>query len=1026
MKLTDLSVGRPVLATVMSLVIVLLGAIAFSRLSVREYPMIDTPVVSVRTIYRGASAEIMESQVSQPLEDELSGIEGIDVMKSVSREEVSEITVEFRLTRDPDDAAADVRDRVARARNNLPQDVDEPVISKVEADADPIMWLAFYSDRHSPLEVSDFADRVVRDRLQTIPGVATVLIGGERRYAMRIWLDRERLAGYGLTPLDVENALRRENIEVPSGRIESAQREFTVLSETDLRTPAQFDQMIIREVNGYPVRLKDVGHAALGAEDERSGIRVDGSPAVGLGVVKQSTANLLDVARDIKAMLPEIQATLPPGMQFKVGTDRSAFVEESIKAVYQTLFEALALVVVVIFVFLRSPRATLIPFLSIPVAVIGAFFFLFALDFSINILTLLALVLAIGLVVDDAIVVLENIYRRIEDGLSPREAAFAGGREIGFAVLAMTITLVAVFVPMAFQTGTTGRLFREFALAVAGAVAVSGFVALTLVPMLCGRLLKHSSHNAAYRFTERFFVALNRGYEATLRLALRGWVLVLALALVVGAAGAWMFMQLKSELAPFEDRSDFVVLMIGPEGATYDYMYRNMLEAEKILDGVPEMKTLFMVVSPGVQRPAPVNVGAAFATIAPWRERTRSQFDITRELAPRLGALPGVLAFPINRASLGMGGYRETPVQFVMQADTWDDLQVAVDTLMARAAQNPALMNLDTDLKLNKPQLKVDVNRDKLANLGITAADVGRTLESLLGGREVTRFKRAGKQYDVIVKLADDARRRPTDLTDIYLRAGDGSLVQVDNVATLHEAVAPRELNHFNRLRAAKISANIAPGHAMGEVLDWLAQEAGQILPPGGRIDYDGISREFREASQALIFTFGLALVFIYLVLSAQFESFRDPLVILLSVPLAVAGAVAALYLTGNTLNVYSQIGMVMLIGLTAKNGILIVEFTRQLRAGGMAVRDALVQASVLRLRPILMTSATMLLASVPLALARGAGAESRHPIGWVIIGGLLIGTLFSLYVVPVVYLLLAGRRQAQPVTATPPQPHAV
>jgi multidrug efflux pump len=856
--------------------------------------------------------------------------------------------------------------------------------------------------------------------------VATVLIGGERRYAMRIWLDRERLAGYGLTPLDVENALRRENIEVPSGRIESAQREFTVLSETDLRTPAQFDQMIIREVNGYPVRLKDVGHAALGAEDERSGIRVDGSPAVGLGVVKQSTANLLDVARAVKAMLPEIQATLPPGMQFKVGTDRSAFVEESIKAVYQTLFEALALVVVVIFVFLRSPRATLIPFLSIPVAVIGAFFFLFALDFSINILTLLALVLAIGLVVDDAIVVLENIYRRIEEGLSPREAAFAGGREIGFAVLAMTITLVAVFVPMAFQTGTTGRLFREFALAVAGAVAVSGFVALTLVPMLCGRLLKHSGHNAAYRFTERFFVALNRGYEATLRLALRGWVLVLALALVVGAAGTWMFMQLKSELAPFEDRSDFVVLMIGPEGATYDYMYRNMLEAEKILDGVPEMKTLFMVVSPGVQRPAPVNVGAAFATIAPWQERTRSQFDITGELAPRLGALPGVLAFPINRASLGMGGYRETPLQFVMQADTWDDLQVAVDRLMARAAQNPALMNLDTDLKLNKPQLKVDVNRDKLANLGITAADVGRTLESLLGGREVTRFKRAGKQYDVIVKLADDARRRPTDLTDIYLRAGDGSLVQVDNVATLREAVAPRELNHFNRLRAAKISANIAPGHAMGEVLDWLAQEAGQILPPGGRIDYDGISREFREASQALIFTFGLALVFIYLVLSAQFESFRDPLVILLSVPLAVAGAVAALYLTGNTLNVYSQIGMVMLIGLTAKNGILIVEFTRQLRAGGMAVRDALVQASVLRLRPILMTSATMLLAAVPLALARGAGAESRHPIGWVIIGGLLIGTLFSLYVVPVVYLLLAGRRQAQPVTATPPQPHAV
>ncbi|MFP5463537.1 MAG: efflux RND transporter permease subunit [Gammaproteobacteria bacterium] len=1023
MKLTDVSVGRPVLATVMSLVILLLGVIAFTRLSVREYPMIDTPVVSVRTIYRGASAEIIESQVSQPMEDELSGIEGIDVMKSVSREEVSEITIKFRLTRDPDDAAADVRDRVARARDKLPEDVNEPVISKVEADADPIMWLAFYSDRHSPLEVSDFADRVVRDRLQTIPGVATVLIGGERRYSMRVWLDRERLAGYGLTPLDVETALRRENIEVPSGRIESTEREFTVLSETDLRTPAQFDEMIIREINGYPVRLKDVGHAALGAEDERSGIRVDGLPAVGMGVVKQSTANLLEVARAIKLMLPEIQAALPPGMQFKIGTDRSDFVEESINAVYRTLFEALALVVVVIFGFLRSPRATLIPFLSIPVAIIGAFFFLYALDFSINILTLLALVLAIGLVVDDAIVVLENIYRRIEDGLSPREAALVGGREIGFAVLAMTITLIAVFVPMAFQTGTTGRLFREFALAVAGAVAVSGFVALTLVPMLCGRILKPAHHSRAYQFTERFFVALNRGYEATLRLALRGWVLVLALAIGMGVAGAWMFTQLKSELAPVEDRSDFVVLMIGPEGATYDYMYRNTLEAEKILSSVPEMKTLFMVVSPGVQRPAPVNVGASFATIKPWGERTRSQFDITRELGPKLGALPGVLAFPINRASLGMGGYRETPVQLVLQADTWEQLQVAVDTLMARASQNPALLNLDTDLKLNKPQLKVDVNRDKLANVGISAAEVGRTLETLLGGREVTRFKRAGKQYEVIVKLADDARRQPTDLTDIYLRAGDGSLVQVDNLVSLREAVAPRELNHFNRLRAAKISANIAPGHAMGEVLDWLSGEAEQILPPGGRIDYDGISREFKEASQALALTFGLALAFIYLVLSAQFESFRDPLVILLSVPLAIAGAVAALYFSGLTLNVYSQIGMVMLIGLTAKNGILIVEFTRQLRAGGMAARDALVQASVLRLRPILMTSATMLLAAVPLAFASGAGAESRHPIGWVVIGGLLVGTLFSLYVVPVVYLLLSGR-EAKPRAASQPLPH--
>ena len=1018
MILSDVSVRRPVLAAVMSLIILLLGIISFTRLAVREYPDIDDPVVSVRTVYPGASAEIMESQITQPLEDELSGIEGIDVMTSVSREQVSEITVRFIQSRDPDDAAADVRDRVARGRGELPNEIEEPIISKVEADAGAIMWLAFFSDHHDALEISDFADRFVRDRLQSLPGVANVMIGGERRYAMRIWLDRTRLAGYGLTPVDVEDALRRQNIEVPSGRIESAMREFTVLTETDLRTEEEFNDLIVREVNGYPVRLSDVGRAEIGAEDARSGIRVDGRPALGLGVVKQSTANTLEVANAIKAELPAIEASLPPGMHFKIGTDQSLFIEESINAVYRTLLEALLLVVVIIFVFLRSPRATLIPFLSIPVALIGSCIFLYAMNFSVNILTLLALVLAIGLVVDDAIVVLENIYRRVEEGLPPRQAAFEGSREIGFAIIAMTLTLIAVFVPMGFMTGTVGRLFREFALAVAGAVAVSGFVSLTLVPMLCAQVLRPQRHSRLWQVSEHGFQALNRGYAAALRASLKVRPLVVLLAL--GAAGgAWFFYtQIESEMAPVEDRADFVAMLLAPEGATYEYMERYVFSAEEMLRQIPEVKTLFMVISPGVQRPAPVNIGVGFATLTHWDERERSQFDVTRELGPKLFALPGVLGFPINQASLGMGNYNETPVQFVIQDNTYDGLQQSMNALMERAQHYPALVNLDTDLKLNKPQLKVDVQRDKVANVGVAVADIGRTLETLLGGRDVTRFKRNGEQYDVIVKVEDAERRTPSDLDSVYVRGRDGELVQLSNLVTVRETVAPKELNHFDRLRSATLKANVADGYALGEVLEWLEQQAAEVLPASARIDYAGVSREFKESSEALYLTFALALVFIYLVLSAQFESFRDPFVILLSVPLAISGALLALWLTGLTLNVYSQIGMVMLIGLIAKNGILIVEFANQLQDSGVERREALVQASVLRLRPIMMTSATMILAAVPLALATGAGAESRHPIGWVIIGGLSIGSLFSLFVVPAVYSLI-GRRGPQ----HPPEP---
>lgn len=1012
MYLPDISIRRPVLAIVMSLVIILLGMIAFDRLSVREYPNIDAPVVSVRTVFKGASAQVIESQITQPLEDSLSGIEGIKTIKSVSREEVSQITVEFVRERNVDAAANDVRDRVARVRGRLPEGADESVVSKIEADAQAILWVAFSSTRHTPLQITDYADRYVADTLKALTGVASVIIGGERRYAMRIWLDRDRLAAYRLTVQDVENALRRQNTEIPAGRIEGVQTEFTVLAEGDLRTPAQFEDVILKQGDSIQIKLRDVGRAELGALDERNIVRVNGNPAVGLGIVKQSTANTLEVARAVKAQLARIEKSLPPGMRLQVAYDSSLFIEGSIQAVYKTMGEALVLVVAVIFLFLRSWRATLIPFVTIPVSLVGAFFFLYLLGFSINVLTLLGVVLAIGLVVDDAIVMLENIHRHIEAGMAPMQAAITGSREIAFAVLAMTITLAAVFTPLAFSTGNTGRLFTEFALTVAAAVLVSGFVALTLTPMMCSRLLRHQpSHGGLFNLTERFFQGLNRRYHGTLRTVLRRrWITVLVFVLVAG--GAWFLLKsLKSELAPLEDRGIFIGIMVAPEGATLGYTDGYARQIEDIYKTVPEIKSYFSVVAPGLERPNPVNSGLTFVTLKPWEQRTRSQMQITESLAPRLFVeLPGVLAFPINPPSLGQS-FRNPPLQFVVQAPSYAELDRLVEKLVSRARAYPGLANVDTDLKLNKPQLSVDIKREKAADLGIDMDTIGRTLETTLGGRQVTRFKHEGKQYDVVVQLRDRERSQASDLTALYVRGADGSLTQLSNLVTLQETVAPKELNHFNRLRAAIISANIAPGHTLGEALQFMEQAAAEELKDSAaQTTLDGQSREFRESGKTLLVTFVLALAFIYLVLAAQFESFVSPLVILLTVPLAMTGALLALRFTGGTLNVYSQIGLIMLIGLITKHGILIVEFANQLRAQGMTKLDAVVEAASLRLRPILMTTAAMVLGAVPLALAVGAGAQSRQPIGWVIVGGLLLGTLLTLFVIPVAYTLLAGR----------------
>ncbi len=1009
MILSDISIRRPVLATVMNLLIVLVGIIAMDRLTVREYPNIDVPVVTVKTTYPGANAEIIESQVTQILEDSLSGIEGIDFMTSVSRAESSQITVNFKLDRDPDSAANDARDRVARVRGQLPDEIEEPIVSKEEADAQPIIYLAFSSDRHDPLEVTDVADRLVKDRLQTIPGVANVMIFGERRYSMRVWLDRARLAAYGLTPQDVENALRAQNLEVPSGRIESAQREFTVLAETDLRTPGEFEQVVLRNDEGYLVRLGDVARVAIGPKEERRITRFKGESAVALGVVKQSVANPLEVSQGVRNLLPEIAQTLPDGMRARIAYDKSVFIDRSIDAVFTTIGEAVLLVIVVIYAFLRSVRATLVPMVTIPVSLVGAFTFMYLFNFSINTLTLLAFVLAIGLVVDDAIVMLENIYRHVEEGLPPMQAALKGAKEIGFAVLAMSFTLAAVFAPVAFTEGRTGQLFAEFALTLASAVIVSGFVALSLSPMMCSRMLKHEKHGKLYEMGERFLNGLNSGYEALLRRALGVRWAVLGIGVAAAVGMVLLFGQIKSELAPVEDRGLVLGVGIGPDGATPAYTDTYAHQMEAIYKEIPEVERFFMVVGFPV-----VNQLISFVGLEDWNERERNAGDVAGELGPKLFGVTGLMTFPVLPPSLGQSVISR-PVEFYIQSsESYERLQEVVDQVMEKVRANPGLVNPDTDLKLNKPELRVVVNREKAAMIGVDVATITRTLETMLGGRNVTRFKQNAEQYDVIVQVADVDRRDPQDLTNIYVRGPEGQMVPLANLVSLRETVAPRELNHFNKLRAVKLNANLAPGYSLEEALAFMEQTVEEVGAAGIQVDYGGVSREFKESSNALFVTFILALGFIYLVLSAQFESFRAPLIIMLSVPLAMAGALLTLKLTGGTLNVYSQIGLITLVGLITKHGILIVEFANQLRDQGKAAREAVVGAAVLRLRPILMTTAAMVLGAVPLALATGAGAESREQIGWVIVGGMTFGTLLTLFVVPVVYTYLAGRRPAE------------
>ena len=1018
MQLSDISIKRPVLATVMSLIIVLVGLICYERLSVRLIPNVDEPIVTVSTSYPGANARVIESQITKPIEDVLSGIEGVDFIRSISRAENSQVTVRFTLARDPDSAASDVRDRVARARGALPEEANDPIVQKQEADARPIIYLAFSSDRHDLMDIADVAIRLVKDRIQTIPGVAEAQVYGNR-YAMRIWLQPDRLAGYELTPLDIERALRAQNIEVPAGRVESYEREFTVLAETDLREPIQFRDIVVKETDNFLVRLGDVARVELGADYSRFRARFNGRNAVPLGIVKQAVANPLDISRELKEMLPQIEKTLPEGMRVEIAHDSTVFIESSIREVYVTVAEAALLVVLVIFLFLREWRAVVIPLVTIPVSLVGAFALMYAFGFSINTLSLLAMVLAIGLVVDDAIVMLENIYRHVENGMKPLEAAFKGSREIAFAIVAMTITLSAVYLPFAFSTGRSGRLFVEFALTLAGAVLVSGFVALTLSPMMCSKLLRHEAkHGRFFEFGERVLAALDRGYQRSLQRVLDRSFLVAGVGALIVAGMVALFLTLPEELAPAEDQGTIIGIGSAPEGATIDYTDRYTLQAIEKLAAIPEQDRYFGFVGFG----GVVTNAITFVKLRDWRERDRSAQQIASSLFPQFSGIAGIRAFPITPPPLGVRDFGQ-PVRFIVQTTgTWEELDAIVERLVIKIGENPNLTNADSDLKLNKPELRIDVNREKIAAVGASVADVGRTLETMLGGRNVTRFKMGSEQYDVIVQVEDDARRTPGDLSNIFVRGEDHSMIQLQNLATITETVAAKELNHFNKLRSAIVSAGLAPGYSMGEAITWL-EDALEEVAPDALYDLDGQSREFRESATGASVMIVLALFFIYLVLAAQFESFIDPLIILVSVPLAMFGAFLCLvainvgdkegwWEMAASWNIYTQIGAVTLIGLISKHGILIVEFANQLREQGQDKKDAVLRAASLRLRPILMTTGAMVLGAVPLAFADGAGAEARHQIGWVIVGGLSFGTIFTLFIVPVVYLLLAGRHE--------------
>ena len=1004
MNISEISIRRPVLATVMTVIILLFGLIGYNYLGVREYPSVDNPIISVSCSYPGANADVIENQITEPLEQNINGIPGIRSLSSVSSQGSSRITVEFELSVDLETAANDVRDKVSRAQRYLPRDCDPPTVSKADADASPILMVAIRSDKRSLLELSEIADLTVKEQLQTISDVSSVSIWGEKRYSMRLWLDPVKMAGFGLTPVDVKNAVDRENVELPSGSIEGNTTELTIRTLGLMHSAEEFNSLIIKEENNRIIRFRDIGRAELGPQDTRSYMKMNGVPMVGVVVIPQPGANHIEIADAVYERMERMKKDLPEDVETSYGFDNTKFIRASINEVESTVYEAFFLVIVIIFLFLRDWRVTLVPCVVIPVSLIGSFFVMYLAGFSINVLSMLAVVLAVGLVVDDAIVMTENIYIRIERGMSPKEAGIEGAKEIFFAVISTTITLVAVFFPIVFMEGMTGRLFREFSLVVAGAVIISAFSALTFTPMLATKLLKHRDRPGwFYRKTEPFFVGMNRFYSRTLAAFLRRRVLAFPIVLAMVGIIYVLWSRIPSEMAPLEDRSMITINTRGPEGVTYEYIRDYTEDINRLVDTlVPESRAVTARVSSGSG-----NVQIALKDIT---ERQRSQMDIAEQLSKAVKSKTMARAFVQQQSTFG-GRRGSMPIQYVLQATNLEKLQEVLPEFMARVYDNPTFQMADVNLKFSKPEARISINRDKSNLMGVSTRDIAQTLQYGLSGQRMGYFYMNGKQYEILGEINRQQRNKPVDLKSIYIRSDKGEMIQLDNLVSLAEGIAPPQLYRYNRFVSATISAGLAEGKTIGQGLDEMDKIAKEVLDDTFRTALAGDSKEFRESSSSLMFAFVLAILLIYLILAAQFESFKDPLVIMLTVPLAIAGALVFMWSTEQTMNIFSQIGIIMLIGLVAKNGILIVEFANQKQEAGLGKMHAIEEAALQRLRPILMTSASTILGLLPLTVATGEGANGRIAMGIAVVGGMVVSTLLTLYIVPAIYSYVSTDR---------------
>jgi multidrug efflux pump len=998
MNISELSIKRPVLATVLTLIILLFGCVGFFNLGVREFPSVDNPIISVSCSYPGANAEVIENQITEPLEQQINGIPGIRSLTSVSQYGSSRITVEFELSVDLETAANDVRDKVSRAQRMLPRDCDPPTVSKADADANPILMVALQSDKRSLLELSEIADLVVKEQLQTISDVSSVSIWGEKRYCMRLWLDPVKMSGYGITPMDVKNALDKENVELPSGSIEGNTTELEIRTLGQMHTTEEFNNLIIKHNGDRIIRFSDVGQAELSPRDIKSYMKMNGVPMVGVIVVPQPGANHIDIANNVYERMERMKKDLPEDVTYNFGFDNTKFIRASINEVKDTIFEAFFLVILIIFLFLRDWRVTLIPCLVIPVSLIGAFFVMYLAGFSINVLSMLAIVLAVGLVVDDAIVMTENIYIRIERGMKPREAGIEGAKEIFFAIISTTITLLAVFFPIIFMEGTTGRLFREFSFVIGGAVIISSFAALTLTPMLSTKILvRREKHGWFYTKTEPFFIGLNSLYSRSLQSFLnhRGWAIVIMIVALGGCIFIWS--NIPSEMSPLEDRSNITVRTQGPEGVTYEYMRDYTERINTIVDSlVPDADFITARVSGGG--------GNIQITLKDLSERDYSQMDVAEKLSRAVQKENDARSFVQQQSTFSGGRGGRMPVQYVIQATNIEKLQEILPTFMAKVQDSPTFQMADVDLKFSKPEVRISINRDKANMLGVNTRDIAQTLQYGLSGQRMGYLYMNGKQYDIIGEINRQQRNTTQNLKSIYMRSGTGEMIQMENLVDIQEDIAPPKLYRYNRFVSATVSAGLAKGKTLGEGLDEMDKIAKETLDDTFRTALAGESKDFRESSDSLIFAFGLALLLIYLILAAQFESFKDPLIIMLTVPLAVCGALIFMKCGGQTMNIFSEIGIIMLIGLVAKNGILIVEFANQKQRSGIDKMLAIREASIQRLRPILMTSASTILGLLPLIFANGEGSAGRIAMGTAVVGGMLISTLLTMYIVPAIY----------------------